>query len=99
MALLLAGVTLAFTVEAAGAPAPTDSCLEILDDAERLRCYDELSSRDSKEPDSSEPPLSLGFLSDRARTNPEDKNRRKRFGPHRIILPTADGFATVVGGK
>jgi len=73
MALLLAGVTLAFTGVAAGAPAPTDTCLEITDDAKRLRCYDELASADTEKPDASAPRLSIGFLSDRIE---EDADRK-----------------------
>jgi len=69
IALLLAGITLAFTVEAVGAPAPTDTCLEIADDAERLRCYDELASPATGEP---KPGLSIGFL---ARRIEEDADR------------------------
>jgi len=71
IALLLSGLT--FTGEAVGAPATTDTCLEITDDAKRLRCYDKLASPDTEEPGSSAPELSIGFLSDRIE---EDANRK-----------------------
>ena len=66
-------MTLAFTGEAIGAPASTDTCLQIADDTERLRCYDTLSSRNTEKPDSSAPELSIGFLSDRIE---EDADRK-----------------------
>jgi len=54
IALLLAGMSQAF--------AGTDSCLEIIDGAKRLRCYDELAIQETVEPDSGEPSLTVGFL-------------------------------------
>ena len=44
---------------------PTDTCLEIGDDAKRLRCYDNLSSGATAVSESNDPVLSIGILAKR----------------------------------
>ena len=67
IALLLTGMLPAF------AGTDTDSCVEILDDAKRLRCYDELSSPPATEANADDPPLSIPFLGRRIEEDAERK--------------------------